>query len=259
MDPFSNDEPGSGRWLRWAAFIGSAALAAAALRFAWFEPLITAAFLGAALLYVALRLLSRRRLRRVLQSGDVNSVLERWSPSFQRIPHAETMAPLMTATAFAAYGWVEKARAALAAAERGPAWEAAIEHRLFLDALLLTFEGDRDGALDQAGRLERLPLPDAGPALRDRIHMLRRAVGALARAFAHQSQPGDRQLLERASETSPLVFWAMRYAAAVIAIDQGDLRKVRELLAGAPNWPKESTFRAFHDEIADRAGISPAA
>jgi hypothetical protein len=165
----------------------------------------------------------------------------------------------MTATAFAAYGWVDKARAALATAERGPAWEAAIEHRLFLDALLLTFEGDRDAALDRADRLERLPLPDtAGSALRTRIQMLRRAVGALARAFAHQSLPGDRQLLEAASETSPLVFWAMRYAAAVVAVDQGDLPKVRQLLTGAPNWPKESTFRAIHDEIADRAGIGAA-
>lgn len=259
LDPFANDEPGAGRWIRWLAFIASAGLAAAALRFAWFEPIIAAAVLGAGLVLFAARLLSRRRLRRVLQSGDVNSVLERWSPSVHRIPHAETMAPLMTATAFAAYGWVEKARAALAAAERGPAWEAAIEHRLFLDALLLTFEGDRDGALDRAGRLERLPLPEAGSALRDRIQMLRRAVGALARAFAHQSLPGDRQLLEAASETSPLVFWAMRYAAAVVAVDQGDLPKVRQLLNGAPNWPKESTFRAFHDEIADRAGISTAA
>ena len=28
-----------------------------------------------------------------------------------------------------------------------------------------------------------------------------------------------------------------------------------ELLADAPSWPQESTFRAFHDEIADRAGL----
>lgn len=260
LNPFENDQPSLGRWLRRLAFIGSAAFAAAALRFAWFEPILAAVLLGAVLLFFGLRMLSRWRLRRVLQSGDVSSVLERWSPSFDRIPHAETMAPLMTATAFAAYGWVEKARAALAAAERGPAWEAAIEHRLFLDALLLTFEGDRDAALDRADRLGRLPLPDAaGSDLRDRITMLRRAVAALTRAFAHQSLPGDRQLLEAASETSPLVFWAMRYAAAVVAVDQGDLVKVRQLLTGAPNWPKESTFRAFHDEIADRAGISTAA
>jgi hypothetical protein len=254
VDPYANDD--SGRpWGRWLLFVGSAALAAGALRFAWYQPVVAAIVLGSTFLVIGIRLFTRRRLRRVLQSGDVNSVLERWSPSFNRIPHAETMAPLMTATAFAAYGWVEKARAALAAAERGPAWEAALEHRLFLDALLLTFEGDRDGALERAGRLEKLPLPDTRKALRERIQMLRKAVGALARAFAHQSVPGDQELLEQASETSPLVFWAMRYAAAVVAVDRGDLGKVRELLSGAPNWPKESTFRAFHDEIADRAGL----
>jgi hypothetical protein len=159
------------------------------------------------------------------------------------------MGPLMTATAFAAYGWVGQARAALAAAERGPAWDAALEHRLFLDALLLTFEGDRDGALEQAGRLERLPLPSAGTGLRGRVQMLRVAAGALARAFAHRSRAGDREALERASESSPLVFWAMRYAAAVVAIDQRSFAQARGLLAGAPEWPAESTFRAFHDEI----------
>ena len=195
------------------------------------------------------RWFARRRLRRLLLSGDVRSVLARWSPSLARISHPATMGPLMTATAFAAYGWVGQARAALAAAERGPAWDAALEHRLFLDALLLTFEGDRDAALAQAVRLERLPLPPASSALRGRVRMLRVAVGALARAFAHQSQRGDGELLEQASHSSPLVFWAMRYAAAVVAIDQRSFMQARQLLAGAPAWPAESTFRAFHTEI----------
>ncbi|APR84695.1 Hypothetical protein A7982_10044 [Minicystis rosea] len=207
------------------------------------------ALLGGALAFVLSRWLARRRLRKVLLSGDVHSVLERWSPSLDRIPHPATMGPLMTATAFAAYGRVDEARAALAVAERGPAWEAALEHRLFLDAMLLTFEGDRDGALEQAGRLLRLPLPLAAPALQGRVRMLRVAVAALARAFAHRSQPGDGRILEEASETSPLVFWAMRYAAAVVAIDQAEWTRARQLLAGAPTWPAESTFRAFHDEI----------
>ena len=248
MDPLSeNARPG--RWLSIVAFVVSAALAAATLRFTWYEPLISAALLGGAFTFALGRWIARRRLRKILRSGDVHSVLERWSPSLERIPHPATMGPLMTATAFAAYGWVDQARAAMAAAERGPAWEAAIEHRLFLDALLLTFEGDRDGALEQAGRLERLPLPPASETLRDRVRMLRVAVGALARAFAHQSQPGDLALLERASEASPLVFWAMRYAAAVVAIDEGDRAAALALLASAPVWPEESTFRAFHDEI----------
>jgi hypothetical protein len=248
VDPLLGDPRGA-RWLQGLAFVVSAAFAAATLRFAWREPLLSAALLGGALTFVASRWIARRRLRKVLLSGDVRTVLERWSPSLERIPNPATMAPLMTATAFAAYGWVEKARAAMASAERGPAWDAALEHRLFLDALLLAFEGDRDGALEQAERLGRLPLPPASEALRDRVRTLRIAVGALARAFAHRSHPGDRELLEQASESSPLVFWAMRYAAAVAAIDQGDAARARLLLSGAPSWPAESTFRAFHDEI----------
>lgn len=248
MEPLP-EEPRSSRWPQTVAFVASAAVAAGTLRFAWHEPLLAAAGLGGVFVFVASRWVSRRRLRRLLRSGNVQSVLQRWAPSFARIAHPATMAPLMTATAFAAYGWVSQARAAMAAAARGPAWEAALEHRLFLDAILLAFEGDRDAALEQAGRLERLPLPLRGGALRDRVLMLRFAVGALARAFAHQSEQGDRERLEQASEASPLVFWAMRYAAAVIAVDQGDREKAMALLASAPTWPAESIFRAFHDEI----------
>ena len=243
------EEPRSRRWLQTVAFIASAALAAGTLRFAWRQPLLAAMGLGVFLSFVASRWFARRRLRRLLRSGNVQSVLQRWAPSFSRIAHPATMAPLMTATAFAAYGWIGQARAAMAAAARGPAWDAALEHRLFLDAILLTFEGERDAAMEQADRLERLPLPPSRGALRDRVVLLRIAVGALARAFAHRSEPGDRERLEQASEASPLVFWAMRYAAAVIAVDQGDRVRAMDLLASAPAWPAESIFRTFHDEI----------
>jgi hypothetical protein len=253
------DEPGSpgGRAIALVLFVGSAALVAAVLDLAFREPMGMGVVVGAVLTALLLRWLSRRRLRRLLQSGDVASILERWSSALDRIPHAATMGPLMTATAFAAYGWVERARAAMAAAERGPAWDAALEHRLFLDALLLTFEGDREAAVERATRLERLPLPATGRALRHRVRVLRRAVAALARAFAHCSLPGDRQLLESASEASPLVFWAMRYGAAVIAIDEGAPERAAKLLQRAPAWPEESAFRAFHQEIIGRAGATP--
>jgi len=243
------------RIVRVIVFVGSAALAAIGLRLAWREPVVVAVVLGAACALLGYRWAARRKLIRVLRSGDVRALLERWTPALRRVPHPATMAPLMTATAFAACGWVARARAALATAERGPAWEAAIEHRLFLATLLDAFEGDRDAALEHAQRLERLPTPRTRRVLRDRILMLRAAASALARAFAHQSRPGDRELLERAGEISPLVYWAMRYAAAVVAIDEGDLGRVRRLLADAPAWPEESTFRAFHAEIADRAGL----
>ena len=255
MEPIPREDPPPlARLARIAAFVASAALAAGALRFAWYRPLVAAAMLAGALLFAGGRWLSRWRLRRLLQSGDVASVLARWSRAFERVPHKETMGPLMTATAFAAYGWVDKARAALAAAERGPAWDAALEHRLFLDALLLTFEGDRDGALDRAGRLARLPLPATRAVVRGRVQLLRLAIGALARAFAHRAEPGDPELLEHASETSPLVFWAMRYAAAVVASASGDEATARRRGAAAPRGPAESAFRAFHDEIAARVG-----
>jgi hypothetical protein len=248
VDPLA-DEPRAARWGKTLAFVASAAAAALTVRLSWQKPLVSVVLLAVATSIVAGRWLARRRLRRLLRSGDVRSVLDRWSPALARIRDPATMAPLMKATAFAAYGWVDQARAALANAERGPAWDAALEHRLFLDALLLAFEGDRDGALEQAGRLERLPLPPTASGLQRRVSVLRAAAGALARAFAHRSREGDREVLERASESSPLVFWAMRYAAAVVAVDQRSFAQARALLAGAPVWPAESTFRSFHDEI----------
>jgi hypothetical protein len=45
----------------------------------------------------------------------------------------------------------------------------------------------------------------------------------------------------------------MRYAAAIVLVDQGKANGVRDLLAGAPEWPKESAFRAFHEELLARA------
>lgn len=253
MDLLSPGNDREGRVLFWIAFIVTAALAAAAVRFSLHEPLIAAAVLALALIAGFSRWLSRRRLHRVLRSGNVIAVLQSWSATLERMPYPATMAPLMTATAFAAHGWVESARAALATAERGPAWEAALEHRLFLDTILLTLEGDRDAALEQSRRLARMPLPGKDNALRDRLLAIRVAVGAFARAFAHQSEPGDGAVLERASERSPLVFWAMRYAAAIVAIDCGNAAKVPSLLEGAPRWPEESIFRAFHSEIEDQA------
>ncbi|MFO0760099.1 MAG: hypothetical protein U0359_26695 [Byssovorax sp.] len=248
MDPLSED-PAPVRITRAFLFVASAAFAAAMLRFAWHKPWATAGMLGALSALIAARWISQRKLRSLLRSGDVIRVLERWSSALRRVPHPETMAPLMTATAFAANGWVDQAREAMAAAERGPAWEAALEHRLFLDTMLLAFEGDREGALEQADRLERLPLPPASEAILDRVKMLRSATGALARAFARQSRDGDRQLLEDAGDRSPLVFWAMRYAAAVVAVDRGEHVRALSLLDRAPRWPEQSSFRAFHEEI----------
>ncbi len=242
------------RALRAFVFVASAAGAAMILRFAWYQPWIAAFALMALFAMVVGRWFARRKTHKALVSGDVDAVLREWSSSMERAPYASTMAPLMTATAFAANGWIDHARAALAAAKRGPAWDAALEHRIFLDALLLTFEGDRDEAIRQAERLQRLPVPNAPPPMRQRIETLRGAVGALTRAFAHKTERGDDELLERAAAISPLVFWAMRYANAVIAIDRGNSEKARAYLDGAPDWPTESAFRLFHEEIVKASG-----
>jgi hypothetical protein len=233
------------------AFVLSAAAAAFALRLAWEAPIagiVGLAFLGTVVLA---RWLARRRARALLRSGDVESILQRWSSSLERVPHPETMGPLMTATAFAAHGWLERARDVLRKAERGPAWDAAIEHRLFVDALLCTFEGNSEEAMQKAGALQRLPLPSAAPFLVERVRVLRNAMAALARAFSHTASAGDAQLLMAASDVSPLVHWAMRYGAAIASVDAGDLGRARALLIGAPSWPSESCFYTFHREISD--------
>jgi hypothetical protein len=205
-------------------------------------------------------ILGRWRMRKLLISGDVERVIGTWEGSIDGVPHRETMAPLLRATAYAAYGWLEAARRALDRAVRGPAWDAAIEQRLFIEMLLDTFEGDREGAVRKANLLQALPAPAAGPLARRRIALLRQGLAALARAFAHSSRDDDARLLAKAAGASPLVHWAMRYGAAVVAVDRGRAADVALLLSGAPPWPQESAFRAYHDELLERArGLLPEA
>jgi hypothetical protein len=239
-----------------AKFVLSAALVAVGIRMATREPFSVALAAVLVVLLMVPAFLARRRVREVLRSGDVRSVLSAWSGNIARLPHPETMGPLITAAAFASCGWVEQARTALERSARGPVWDAALEHRLFVETLLDAFEGDREGALVKASRLSSLPMPPAGRFMRGRVRVLRRALGALARAFAHTSTLEDIGILERASEKSPLVHWAMRYAAAVVAIDHGNPGHARKLLETAPDWPDGSAFRAFHQEL---SGILTAA
>ncbi|NUP07867.1 MAG: hypothetical protein HOW73_17605 [Polyangiaceae bacterium] len=249
-----DDRPRSRRGLlRAAIFVLSAALFGAFLHAAWDRPYLLVPFAVIGVGFGVFRWWSHRRLVRMLRRGDVGEIIAHWSQSFDRIPHAETMAPLMTATAFAAYGRVDDARRALACAARGPAWDAALEHRLFLDVILSTFEGEGDHAAQQASKLNALPMPDRRD-VQERVGTLRQAASALVRAFQHRAQPGDLTRLEAASENSPLVHWAMRYAAAIVAIDAGERDKARALIDGAPRWPTESAFRNFHDEITGLLG-----
>ncbi len=241
--------PLSARLLAWLPFVASAALVALAIDLALRSPLLGLLSGALALLVFVPQLVSRRRLRRILTSGDVNAVIAVWSRSLDRLPHPQTMGPLLLATALAAHGLTDRARRVLQRAERGDAWEAALEHRLFLGALIDAFEGEREQALEKAGALERLPLPAAGPFLQNRVLLLRAALAAFARAFARLARPGDAELLQRAANTSPLVHWAMRYAAAVALIDGGRSGEARRLVEAAPRWPEESAFHFFQLEL----------
>jgi hypothetical protein len=189
------------------------------------------------------------RLKRLLRSGDLSAVLEAYHPAMARLPHPETLGPLMVAAALASHGMVDRARRALDRAVRGEAWEAALEHRWFVETLMEAFDGDRGLALDRAESLEKLPLPVANASLQKRIVALRAALTALARAFARRSQGDDAELMLAAADKSPLVHWAMRYGAIVAFLERGDRDRAQQLLSGAPEWPADSAFRAFQEEL----------
>jgi hypothetical protein len=217
------------------------------------DPRFALPLLGFAALLFTPAVLGRWRMKRLLLSGDVERVIGTWEGSIDRVPHRETMGPLLQATAYASYGWVEASRRALDRAAKGPAWDAAFEQRLFVEALLDAFEGERDAAMRKAEVLQVLPMPAGGPLARRRIAVLRRGLAALARAFAHASAEGDASILARAAGASPLVHWAMRYAQAIVAVDLGRGGEVSALLSGAPEWPEASAFHTFHGELLARA------
>jgi len=217
------------------------------------DPRSAVPLLAFAALLLAPAFVGRFRMRKLLMSGDVERVIATWEGSIVRVPNSETVVPLLRATAYAAYGSIEAARRALSRAAKGPAWEAALEQRLFVETLLDTFEGERDAAVRKAEALQALPIPKGGLLARRRIALLRRGLAALARAFAHASRSGDAELLGKARGASPLVHWAMRYAEAVVAVDSGRTGEVTALLAGAPQWPTGSAFHAYHEELMARA------
>src|SRR5690242_2887096 len=109
------------------------------------DPRLAVVVVLAAAAFIVPAWLARRRMRRLLMQGDIGRVLGLWQS--RRVSHPETMAPLVTATAYAAYGFIDQARSALARAAKGPAWEAAVEQRLFVETLLDTYEGDRSLAI----------------------------------------------------------------------------------------------------------------
>jgi hypothetical protein len=197
--------------------------------------------------------MARVRLKRLLVSGDLTQILRIWDEALEALPHRQTLGPLVRATALAAHGLTERARSVLERAQRGLAWDNALEHRLFIEVLLDAFEGERTQALDKAQALKALPFPRT-PWAEKRARVLRGAAGALARAFAHCSENGDVERLKLAAKHHPLVYWAMRYALAVVCIDQGRPARALQLIDGAPQWPEGSAFNAFQVELTEQAG-----
>jgi len=137
----------------WLLFIGSAALVALAIRTGVETPWLGIGLALGASVFALKRFVDRQRMRKLLTSGNVGLVLEAWRDSLQRVPHSETMRPLVIATLLAAHGMLDSSRRALDQAKRGQAWDAAIEHRLLLQTLMSAFDGESAQALKSANRL----------------------------------------------------------------------------------------------------------
>ncbi|MBN9166715.1 MAG: hypothetical protein J0I07_37630, partial [Myxococcales bacterium] len=63
-----------------------------------------AVVLVVAVAFVVPAWLARRRMRQLLLSGDISRIVGTWQSSFRKVTQPETMAPLVTATAYAAAG-----------------------------------------------------------------------------------------------------------------------------------------------------------
>jgi hypothetical protein len=247
--PEPETEDQRARFWRVIWLIASAGVVATAIHMSQRAPLLALSLLASFAILQLPVALRQAQMRRVLRSGDLRSVLSAYHPTLARMPHPETFGPLMLAAALAAHGMVDRARRALDRAVRGEAWDTALEHRFFVETLMEAFDGDRDRAVDRAASLEKLPLPPGSAPVRKRVAALRAAMAALARAFARQSRDDDAEVLVAASESSPLVHWAMRYGAAVAFLERGERSRAQQLLTDAPAWPADSTFRAFQEEL----------
>src|SRR5690606_34775811 len=155
---------------------------------------------------------------------------------------------LLRATALASYGWTVRARQLLEIQRETHPSSPGLEHRVFLEVLLSSLEGNHERSLAMAMALASLPLPqDRATQQRARTH--RQGALAMARAFAHCSRPGDRELLRRSSRQNPLLIWPMRYAEAQLSLQEGNNKQARRLLRQAPPWPPQSAFRQLTQSL----------
>ena len=238
-----------GRVLARLPLVASAAMVAVAIVVGSDHPVMSVLLLlGAGGVFLP-SVVARVRFRRLLLSGDVQRVLAAWRGSFPGTKQAEEAEPMMSAILFAAYGWVDQAREHLHRARFKSEANLAREHLLFVETLVEAFDGDRVHAMETAHAIAALPMPNVGGRLQRKVLLLRASLGALARAFAHRARKGDLEILENMAQTSPLVSWSMRYAAAIVALDENQPERARALIANAPDWPDESAFKAFQAEL----------
>lgn len=238
--------------LAWVYFVGSAVLIATLLNFAieapWFAFILAALVLGS----FFPRFRARQQFRDMVLHGDVNQLLSTWEPSVDE-SEERSVGPLMRATALAAHGLAGRARQVLELARPGPAWDAAMEHRLFLEALLACCEDRSHEALRIAEQMNELPLPSSRWE-RGRAKTLRSATAAMARAFANSSSLRDTKWLRQAERQNPLLIWPMRYAEALTQARLGRRDRALVLLRMAPRWPRESAFSRLTQRLESELG-----
>jgi len=191
----------------------------------------------------------RKRLDAIIASGDVRALLRAWKGTAATVAYPETSIPLMIATAYAAFGWVDEARKARAHLVEGPAFTASKDQVEFVDVLLEIYDGDREEALRRAELLASYESSSAAPKPTPRAKTIHRGLLAIARAFAHRATEDDRRVLAAARPPLPILAWPLRYAEAVAALDAGSPARAEELLRAAPAWPENSVFRTFHREL----------
>jgi hypothetical protein len=196
------------------------------------------------------RALARRRLAAIIDAGDVKALLRVWHRSAGRMAEPETALPLLVATAYVSFGWVDDARRARAYLPAGAELGPSREQLEFVDVLLEVYEGDRHEAVRRAEALVARAAPEGGGAFVRRVRSLRRGLLAIARAFAHEASAEDAAALVALRAPVPILTWPLRYAEAIVAIDRGDEARAAALLRLAPRWPEHSVFHTFHRELA---------
>ena len=180
-----------------------------------------------------LPILGRLRMRKLLMSGDVEQVIGSWQgsvgagpqasamvPLFERRPTPHTGGPMPRAAPCTRKPGPGLGCGARAAPVRGGAARRVRGRSRDSDAQGRSSRGDahvRRGAPCAPSR--RISCAAAWPPLRARS-----PTGAAAATRA----------LAKAADASPLVHWAMRYAAAIVAVDRGRAGDVRAPPVGRP-------------------------